>query len=91
MSASPEVTHDFRLFAWNGSTAPQELDVSLDTLRDATGGSFETLVEVPSILPGTRIQLLQDNGDTVWEGQTKVSKDLNAADQKFMGELDYVG
>ena len=91
MSASPDVTHDFRLFTWNGSAAPQELDVSLDTLRDATGGSFETLVEVPSILPGTRIQLLQDNGDTVWEGQTKVSKDLNAADQKLMGNWITLG
>lgn len=91
MSASTDVTHDFRLFRWDGQKTPEELDVSLDTLRDATGGSFETLVEVSSVLPGTRVQLLQDNGDTVWEGQTKPSKDLNEADQKFVGNWITLG
>jgi methionine-rich copper-binding protein CopC len=82
---SDEVTHDFRLFRWDGSNAPVELDVDLDTLRDDTGGSFETIVDVQSTVEGTWVQLLQDNGDTVWAGETEVSKDLPGNAQKFLG------
>ena len=84
--ASDEVTHDFRLFRWNGtSTTPTELDVDLDSLRAATGGSFETLVAVPNTAQGTPIQLLMDNGDTLWPGKSQASKSLPAAEQQFQG------
>ena len=89
--ASPDVTHNFRLFTWDGTTAPKELNVDLDALRDATGGSFETIVSVPSLNTGTAIQLLQDNGDTIWAGQTEVSKDLAPGQQKFMGNWITLG
>lgn len=89
--ASDEVTHDFRLFRWDGSSEPVELDVNLDALRDATGGSFETIVDVLSTEQGTWVQLLQDNGDTVWEGKTSVSKDLPAGEQQFVGNWVQLG
>lgn len=91
--ASEQVTNDFRLFTWDGKAAsqPQELDNNLDALLKATGGSFESIVSPASIKPGTQIQLLQDNGDTVWSGQTEVSKDLPPANQQFKGNLVTLG
>lgn len=92
-TSSAEVTHDFRLFTWTGdaNSAPVELNNNLDALLKATGGSFESIVSPASIKPGTQIQLLQDNGDTIWSGQTKVSKDLDYADQQFKGNLITLG
>ncbi len=92
-SASSAVSHDFRLFTWDGKaeSAPLELDNDLDALLAATGGSFETLVSPSSIKPGTAIQLLQDNGDTVWPGESEVSKDLDPADQAFKGNFLVLG
>lgn len=89
MSSLDEVENNFRLFVWNGlsgdANQPIELDTNLDTLRAITKGSFETIVDVSSTQSGTWIQLLTDNGDTVWAGQTKVSKDLDESLQKFEG------
>ncbi|RYF75982.1 MAG: hypothetical protein EOO29_23240, partial [Comamonadaceae bacterium] len=91
-SASAEVTHDFRLFRWEGGNdMPQELNVDLDALREGTGGSFETIVDVRSTGEGTFVQLLQDNGDTVWPGQSAVSKDLPPAQQQFVGNWVQIG
>lgn len=92
-SASAAVTHDFRLFTWSGdpATAPIELDNNLDTLLAATGGSFESIASPASVRPGTEILLLQDNGDTLWQGQTQVSKDLDPAQQHFQGNLITLG
>ncbi len=91
-SASSEVTHDFRLFTWSGmGTSVTELDNNLDALRDGTGGSFETIVGLSSINPGTCVQLLQDNGDTIWSGQTSASKDLAPALQQFQGNMLQLG
>lgn len=90
-AASTEVTNDFRLFRWDGaSSAPTELDANLDALRDGTGGSFETIVDVQSTAQGTLVQLLQDNGDSTWGGAT-ASKDLPPAQQKFMGNWVQIG
>lgn len=92
-SASAAVTHDFRLFTWSGdpATAPIELDNNLDALLAVTGGSFESIASPASVRPGTEILLLQDNGDTVWQGQTQVSKDLDPAQQHFQGNLVTLG
>ncbi|MFD1709693.1 ExeM/NucH family extracellular endonuclease [Ottowia sp. GY511] len=77
---------NFALYVWDGSsTTAQRLDNALDSLLVATGGSFETLVSPSSTAAGTRVQLLQDNGDTVWPGRTKPSKDLAPGDQQFTG------
>ncbi|MFC3216875.1 hypothetical protein [Comamonas sp. JC664] len=53
----------------------QQLDNVLDNLLRTTGGSFETLVSPTSTAQGTTVQLLQDNGDTIWPGKGSVSKD----------------
>lgn len=91
-SSSAEVTHDFRLYRLGTDLASvTELDVSLDALREATGGSFETIVDVQSTAAGTLVQLLQDNGDTLWSGKTAVSKDLPAAEQQFVGNWVALG
>lgn len=92
-SASAEVPNDFRLYTWDGNAShqPVELDNNLDALLKATGGSFESIASPSSIKAGTQILLLQDNGDTVWDGQSKVSKDLKPADQQFKGNLVNIG
>jgi hypothetical protein len=92
--ASALVDRNFALFAWSGRAgeAPVELSNDLDALRKATGGSFESIVEVPGpVAAGTEVQLLLDNGDTVWPGQKEVSKDLAPADQKFDGFVVRLG
>ncbi|MFK3973708.1 DUF3616 domain-containing protein [Pseudomonas sp. NPDC087358] len=91
--ATAQVSNDFRLYTWDGKSdsQPVELDNNLDALLQVTGGSFESIVSPASIKPGTQIQLLQDNGDTVWPGQTDVSKDLDPADQQFKGNLITLG
>lgn len=90
--ASTTVTHDFRLFRWDGSSdTPTELDINLDALRDSTHGSFESIVDVVSTAQGTWVQLLQDNGDTVWSGQTDISKDLPGSEQQFVGNWIQIG
>jgi hypothetical protein len=92
-ASSPDVDRNFALFAWDGNanSAPVELSNDLDLLRKASGGSFESTVEVPGpVKAGTQVQLLLDNGDTKWDGAT-ASKDLPAADQKFDGFVVRLG
>ena len=86
--ASDEVTHDFRLFRWTGDAAsqPVELDVALDVLRETTGGSLESIVDVLSTANGTWVQLLQDVGDNATYG-----KDAPKASQKFIGNWVQIG
>lgn len=92
-TASDALDNNFRLFTWDGKadSQPVELSNDLDALLAITGGSFESLVSPASILAGTEIQLLQDNGDTVWTGQTDVSKDLDPAEQQFQGNAIILG
>lgn len=89
MGTQDEVENNFRLFRWNGligdANQPKEINTNLDALRASTHGSFETIVDVSSTQSETWVQLLTDNGDTIWDGQTKVSKDLSASLQKFQG------
>ncbi|HVZ21918.1 MAG TPA: DUF3616 domain-containing protein, partial [Vicinamibacterales bacterium] len=85
-AATTDVTDDFRLFRWDGtSSTATSLDVALDPLLTATGGSFETIVEATSTAAGTLVQLLQDDGDTVWPGKSVASKDLPSSEQQFQG------
>lgn len=87
-SASAAVDRDFVLFSWDGiqGHAPLELANALDPLVSGTHGSFESIVDTPDTLAtGGFVQLLMDNGDTVWSGKTDISKDLPAAEQQFQG------
>jgi len=98
-AASADVADDFRLYTWDGTVDGQgqaqhlvQRSVNLDALLASTGGSFETIVDVPDNLgDGGWVQLLQDNGDTVWSGQTSVSKDLAPGQQHFNGNWVQLG
>lgn len=91
--ADAAVNTNFAFFVWNGpgTTEVQQLDNVLDNLLRTTGGSFETLVSPLSTAKGTTVQLLQDNGDTIWPGKGSVSKDLPFADQQFQGNTVKLG
>ncbi|GAB2825621.1 hypothetical protein GCM10027276_30680 [Comamonas piscis] len=91
--ADDAVNTNFALFVWNGpgTTDVQQLDNALDNLRRTTGGSFETMVSPASTDKGTTVQLLQDNGDTIWPGKGSVSKDLPFAEQQFQGNTIKLG
>ncbi|MES2185235.1 MAG: DUF3616 domain-containing protein [Pseudomonadota bacterium] len=97
--SSADVPDDFRLYTWDGSvdgsgqaTHLVQHAAALDALLATTGGSFESLVEVPDNLTDSSwIQLIQDDGDAVWAGQTQSSKDLPAAQQHFNGNWVQLG
>lgn len=93
-ASSGLVDRNFALFSWDGtaSAAPVELANDLEALRKASDGSFESIVEVPGpVAAGTQVQLLLDNGDTVWPGKSAISKDLPAAEQQFEGYVVRLG
>jgi hypothetical protein len=87
-AASPLIERNFALYGWNGmaSSAAQEFDNKLDDLHNGSDGSFETIVEISgAVAQGTSVQLLLDNGDSIWPGKSVVSKSLPAAEQQFQG------
>lgn len=66
---------DFRLYQWDGESAPVLLPADLTAL--GSGGSFEGIVELPAVFgPGATLQLVVDNGDTVYYGNGVAAKDL---------------
>jgi VCBS repeat-containing protein len=63
----------FQLYLWSGvaTSAPRALTTDLTGLRP------EGIVEVPASLTATtQVQLLSDEGDTVWYANGTISKDL---------------
>ncbi|MCL1465141.1 ExeM/NucH family extracellular endonuclease [Argonema galeatum] len=88
-SATGTAPNDFRLYSWTGnlSDTPQLL------LTDLTGlnadGSFESIVEVPnSLTNGTQVQLLVDNGDSIFYNDGTIAKDLTQDNfQKSRSEI----
>ncbi|MGL4612505.1 MAG: DUF3616 domain-containing protein, partial [Shewanella sp.] len=90
-----EVPDNFALYRWQGGNAePIALNNDLEQLRAISKGSIETLVQPLSeqiMSAGSRIQLLLDNGDSVWPGKTAVSKDLPASEQQFQGAFMTLG
>ena len=69
---------DFRLYAWTGNPADVPFDLGLDmTALDVNAGSFESIAGLPDDLgPGTELQFLFDNGDSIWYGDGIAAKDL---------------
>lgn len=92
-SPSSAATNDFRLYTWDGNpaNAPVARSTALDPLLASTGGSFESAVSPSSLTATACVQLLQDDGDTVWPGQTKTSKKLDPDQQQFQGNVVQVG
>ncbi|HEU4663859.1 MAG TPA: lamin tail domain-containing protein [Dokdonella sp.] len=69
---------DFRLYAWTGQPQDAPFDLGVDlTALDVAGGSFESVAEVPDPLGlGSVLQLLFDDGDSVFYGDGVLAKDL---------------
>ncbi|BAZ15815.1 5'-nucleotidase/2',3'-cyclic phosphodiesterase [Calothrix sp. NIES-4071] len=83
---------DFRFYTWTGNAvdAPVLRAANLTALQ--TGGSIESIVEVPNNLTGTtQIEVLVDNGDTVFYNDGTIAKDLQDNFQKFRSEIITLG
>ncbi|GAB4024697.1 hypothetical protein GCM10028773_47960 [Spirosoma koreense] len=83
----------FALFTWTGNPADAPVLRNADLTGLSTGGSFETIVEVPTGLTDTTpIQLVTDNGSTVWYADGTASKDLSQNNfQKFRSDVVLLG
>lgn len=84
---------DFRLFTWTGIAGDAPVLRSADLTGLATLGSFESIVEVPAGLgPASTLQLLTDNGDTVFYDDGTIAKDLAEDNfKKFRSDLILLG
>ncbi|MFM7558698.1 MAG: hypothetical protein ACKO5O_01350, partial [Cylindrospermopsis raciborskii] len=85
--------NDFRLYTWTGNPTDKPLLRATDLTALDSNGSFEGIVTVPDNLTGdSKIQLLVDNGDTFWYGNSTASKNLNQDNwQKFRTEVVTLG
>lgn len=90
-----DIPDNFALYRWQGGDdQPVLWDNDLEQLRAVSKGSIETLVQPLSeqtMIAGSQIQLLLDNGDTHWPGKAAVSKDLPASEQQFQGAFLTLG
>jgi hypothetical protein len=85
---SDDSNSSFGLYTWDGNPADQP--VLTDTPVSAVAeGAWESIVSVPEpIAQGDVIELIEDNGDTVWYENGLDSKDgLPAGLQKDLGRL----
>ena len=89
---------DFRLYTWDGNPANAPEFRAADLTALSAGGSFEGIVELPdSNFLGAngdskQVRLLVDNGDTIWYGDSTISKDLPQTNQqKFRSEIIVLG
>ncbi len=68
---------NFRLFGWDGRAEGQTFPLGYDLATTGNTGSYESLVEVPTTFGAqTVLQLVADNGETVWYADGIVAKDL---------------
>ncbi|BAQ65373.1 ExeM/NucH family extracellular endonuclease [Geminocystis sp. NIES-3709] len=84
---------DFRLYTWTGNPSDAPVIRSSNLTGLMTDGSFESIVTVPNNLNSTsQIELLVDNGDTIWYNNGVISKDLAQDNlQKFRREIITLG
>jgi YDG domain len=84
---------DFRFYTWTGNPndAPILRSANLTALN--SGGSFESIVDLPSPLVATsNLQVLVDNGDAVFYGNGVIAKDLPQNNhKKFRSETINLG
>jgi hypothetical protein len=92
-STTGTAPNDFRLFTWTGNPtdAPELRSANLTALN--TGGSFESIVAVPDNFTSTsQLQLLTDNGDTVFYNNGTAAKDLAQNNfKKFRSDIVTLG
>jgi predicted extracellular nuclease len=83
---------DFRLYTWTGNAVDAPVLRSSDLTALNVGGSFESIVEVPiGLTDTTSLQLLVDNGDTVFYNDGLIAKDVTANFQKSRSEIVTLG
>lgn len=92
-AATGTAPNDFRLYTWTGNAADGPVLRSADLTALNAGGSFESIVEVPnSLTNSSQIQVLVDNGDTIWYNDGQISKDLAQTNyQKFRSDIITLG
>ncbi len=80
---------DFRLYTWTGVSTDAPVLRSADLTALNTGGSFESIVEVPnSLTNSSQLQILVDNGSTVFYNDGVAGSDLTIPNyQKSRSEL----
>ncbi len=86
-------TGDYRFYTWTGNAVDMPVPTSGDFNALQSGGSFESIVEVPDPLtPSSTIPVLVDNGVTVYYGDGMMANQLpNANHKKFRGEALTLG
>lgn len=92
---------NFALYSWTGNpTDAPHLRNDLSALATSMDGSLESIVSVPAgnldsdALTGQTLQLLTDNGDSIYYGDGLIAKDLVSPAQnwqKFRSEIMTVG
>lgn len=84
---------DFRLYTWTGNASDAPLLRTADLTALNADGSFESIVALPnSLTTSSQIQLLVDNGDSVWYNDGTISKDLSEENfQKYRSEIVTLG
>lgn len=93
LAGTPDDTNNaFRLYSWDGDPSDPPLASGTSLPLEPAGadeGTWETIVSVPDpLVTGASVQLLQDDGDTAWYGDTLTSKTgLDAALQKDLGQV----
>jgi Protein of unknown function (DUF3616) len=70
-----DTNSSFLLYSWDGAPADAPVLTGTTLPAGAADGSWETIVSVPGPLAsGDPVQVVQDNGDTVWYGDGLTSK-----------------
>jgi hypothetical protein len=85
---SDDSNSTFGLYAWDGNPADQPV-LTETALSSVNEGAWEDIVSVPDpIANGSTVELLQDDGDSVWYADGLTSKTgMPAALQKDLGRI----
>ncbi len=89
---------NFALYSWSGDRSdPAQYRNDLSALAADSGGSLESLVDLPGVdlrsaaADGRSIQVLSDNGDTVYYANGVIAKDADPLWQKFRSDTVILG
>lgn len=85
---SDDSNSQFGLYEWDGNRADQPV-LTETALSSVNEGAWEDIVSVPDpIVSGASVELLQDDGDSVWYGDGETSKTgMPTGLQKDLGRL----
>ena len=84
---------DFRFFTWTGNPNDAPILTSANLTALNSGGSFESIVDLPSpLLATSHLQVLVDNGDAIFYGNGIIAKELPQNNhKKFKSETLNLG